>query len=92
MMRAEAAAPVQGHTFLMSSVPLLGPRLSLLEALMVAVPKMQKYEDDLRDQWQSRAHRAEWCDMLRLVRDIALADGHDVTVLSGKSIWRRAPR
>ena len=42
MMRAEAAAPVQGHTFLMSSVPLLGPRLSLLEALMVAVPKMQK--------------------------------------------------
>ena len=84
MMRAEAAAPVQGHTFLMSSVPLLGPRLSLLEALMVAVPKMQKYEDDLRDQWQSRAHRAEWCDMLRLVRDIALADGHDVTVLSGE--------
>ena len=84
MMRAEAAAPVHCHTFLMSSVPLLGPRLSLLEALMVAVPKMQKYEDDLRDQWQSRAHRAEWCDMLRLVRDIALADGHDVTVLSGE--------
>ena len=84
MMRAEAAAPVQGHTFLMSSVPLLGPRLSLLEALMVAVPKMQKYEDDLRDQWQSRAHRAEWCDMLRLVRDMALADGHDVAVLSGE--------
>ena len=81
---AEAAAPVQGHTFLMSSVPLLGPRLSLLEALMVAVPKMQKYEDDLRDQWQSRAHRAEWCDMLRLVRDMALADGHDVAVLSGE--------
>jgi hypothetical protein len=84
MMRAEAAAPVQGHTFLMSSVPLLGPRQSLLEALMVAVPKMQKYEDDLRDQWQSRAHRAEWCDMLRLVRDMALADGHDVAVLSGE--------
>jgi hypothetical protein len=84
MMRAEAAAPVHCHTFLMSSVPLLGPRLSLLEALMVAVPKMQKYEDDLRDQWQSRAHRAEWCDMLRLVRDMALADGHDVAVLSGE--------
>jgi len=56
MMRAEAMTSVQGHTFLMSSVPLLGPRLSVLEALMVAIPRMQKYEDDLRDQWQSRAH------------------------------------
>ncbi|WVM92172.1 hypothetical protein ULG90_21115 [Halopseudomonas pachastrellae] len=43
MIRAEASTPVQGHTFLMSSVPLLGPRLSVLEALMVAIPKMQKY-------------------------------------------------
>ncbi len=84
MIRAEASTPVQGHTFLMSSVPLLGPRLSVLEALMVAIPKMQKYEDDLRDQWQSRAHRDEWCDMLRVIRDMALANGHDVTVLSGE--------
>jgi hypothetical protein len=84
MIRAEASTPVQGHTFLMSSVPLLGPRLSVFEALMVAIPKMQKYEDDLRDQWQSRAHRDEWCDMLRVIRDMALANGHDVTVLSGE--------
>ncbi|MCF6916433.1 hypothetical protein L4M18_29165, partial [Klebsiella pneumoniae] len=48
------------RTMLLSSVPLLGPRLSLLETIMVAIPGMMKYEDDLRDQWQSRAHRTEW--------------------------------
>ncbi len=84
MMDAKAQRDVQGHTILMSSVPLLGPRLSLLEALMVVIPRMQKYEDDLRDQWQSRAHRDEWHRMLRLVRDIARREGHDLTTISGE--------
>lgn len=84
MMEAEARREVQGHTLLMSSVPLLGPRLSVLEALMVVIPRMQKYEDDLRDQWQSRVHRDEWRRMLRLVRDLARRDGHDITAVSGE--------
>lgn len=84
MMEAEAQRPAQGHTLLMSSVPLLGPRLSLLEAVMVVIPRMQKYEDDLRDQWQSRAHRDEWRRMLRLVRALAERDGHDITAISGE--------
>lgn len=84
MMEAEARREMRGHTLLMSSVPLLGPRLSLLEMLMVVIPRMQKYEDDLRDQWQSRAHRDEWRRMLRLVRDLAQRDGHDITAISGE--------
>jgi hypothetical protein len=84
MMEAEAARRVRGHSILMSSVPLLGPRLSLLETLLMVVPRMQKYEDDLRDQWQSRAHRDEWRRMLRLVRDLARQDGHDITAVSGE--------
>ena len=84
MMETEAERQLQGHTLLMSNVPLLGPRLSLLEALMVLIPRMQKYEDDLRDQWQSRAHRDEWRRMLRLVRDLAQRDGHDITAVSGE--------
>lgn len=84
MMAAEAERHAPGHSFLMSSVPLLGPRLSLLEALLMVIPRMQKYEDDLRDQWQSRAHREEWRRMLRVVRDMARQDGHDVTALSGE--------
>lgn len=84
MMEAEASREAEGHTLLMSSVPLLGPRLSLLETLMVAIPRMQKYEDDLRDQWQSRAHREEWRRMLELVIQIARRDGHDLTAISGE--------
>ena len=84
MMEAEAATGASGRTLLMSSVPLLGPRLSILEALMVVIPRSQKYEDDLRDQWQSRAHRAEWARMLRLVRDMARTDGQNLTVVSGE--------
>lgn len=84
MMAAEAARNVQGQTFLLSSVPLLGPRLSVLEAGMMAIPSMQKYEDDLRDQWQSRAHRDEWRRMLRLVRDMARMHHHNVTAISGE--------
>ncbi len=84
MMDAEAQREAQGHTMLMSSVPLLGPRMSILESLMVAIPRMQKYEDDLRDQWQSRTHRDEWRRILRLVRDMARRDGHDLTALSGE--------
>jgi len=40
--------------------------------------------DDLRDQWQSRAHRDEWRRMLRLVGDMARRDGHDITTISGE--------
>ena len=84
MMKAEAERQAPGRTFLVSSVPLLGPRLSLLELLMVLIPKMQKYEDDLRDQWQSRAHRASWRRMLRLVCAMAAKEGQQVTAVSGE--------
>lgn len=72
----------EGRVMLMSSVPALGPRLSLIESLMLLTRRMEKYEDDLRDQWQSRAHRAEWQEFLR-----ALLEVHGrapVTVLSGE--------
>ncbi|MQQ09017.1 alkaline phosphatase family protein [Epibacterium sp. SM1979] len=84
MMEAAATAAFSGRTLLMSSVPLLGPRLSILEALLVAVPSMQKYEDDLRDQWQSRAHRDSWRRMLKLVLRMGEAPDQDLTVLSGE--------
>jgi hypothetical protein len=80
----EAAGGFDGRTLLMSSVPLLGPRLSLLERVMRLHPKMLDYEDDLRDQWQSRAHRAEWRRMLALLRDMSGGGGGAVTALSGE--------
>lgn len=84
MMTAAARDTAPGHSLLMSSVPLLGPRLSLLERLIPLVPPLRKYEDDLRDQWQSRAHRDEWRRMLRLVADLARHEGHAITALSGE--------
>ncbi|MBK1696217.1 alkaline phosphatase D family protein [Rhodovibrio salinarum] len=73
-----------GRILLLSSVPALGPRLSWVEAAMQLLPKAQKYEDDLRDQWQSRAHRAEWRRFLKTLSDRHKTDGSRVTVLSGE--------
>ncbi|MHA7833178.1 MAG: alkaline phosphatase D family protein, partial [Algiphilus sp.] len=69
---------------LLSSVPALGPRLSWVEKLLLWIPKLQKYEDDLRDQWQSRAHRVEWQSFLRDLLESHTAPATTVTVLSGE--------
>lgn len=71
-----------GHVILLSSVPALGPRLSWLEAVLHLCPGMQKYEDDLRDQWQSRAHRSEWRRFLEWMLELHRRAA--VTVLSGE--------
>ncbi|WP_428929347.1 alkaline phosphatase D family protein [Marinibacterium sp. SX1] len=79
----EETAPRPGdHTIMVSSVPLLGPRLSMVEKLLTLIPRMQKYEDDLRDQWQSHAHREEWRRMLQQMRRFRRAG--PVTVVSGE--------
>ena len=80
---ALAAAPPGEPVFLVSTVPALGPRLSLLEGLHRLVPGAQAYEDDLRDQWQSRAHRDEWRRFLALCARRAEAAG-PVVFLSGE--------
>lgn len=74
----------QCRVLMLSSVPLLGPRLSLVEAVMQRLPGLQKYEDDLRDQWQSRAHREEWRRMLRTLLEVHERDRCQVTVVSGE--------
>lgn len=79
-----ALANARGERILLlSSVPALGPRMAWIEAAMRILPGIQAYEDDLRDQWQSHAHRAEWRRLLR-----ALVERHEagppVTLLSGE--------
>lgn len=70
--------------FIMSSVPILGPRLSWVEKFLDVFPHIQKYEDDLRDQWQSRSHRAEWQRMLVALERRATKGRNPVAVLSGE--------
>ena len=73
------------HCLVMSSVPALGPRLSWVEWIIDTFwPGVNQYEDDLRDQWQSRAHRAEWRRFLGiLVREVE-QNHQPVTLLSGE--------
>ncbi|QPO11812.1 MULTISPECIES: alkaline phosphatase D family protein [unclassified Thalassospira] len=76
--------PDGNRILLMSSVPVIGPRLSLIEMVLHLSPRAQKYEDDLRDQWQSRWHRREWCRFLELIEEIANEHDHEITLLSGE--------
>lgn len=78
------AAPDGDRRIIVSSVPALGPRLSLVEALLDLYPGQQQYEDDLRDQWQSRGHRAEWVRFLSAMEREAVQRGGPVTVVSGE--------
>lgn len=80
-MLTEAAG---GRILMLSSVPVLGPRLSWVERLLTVTPHAQKYEDDLRDQWQSRAHRAEWRELLELLLRVHGHASTAVTLLSGE--------
>src|SRR3546814_19259546 len=46
--------------------------------------RLEKNEYDLRDQWQSRSHRAEWCRLLELLIEVHTRGATPVTVLSGE--------
>jgi len=82
--RALLATNRDDRILLMSSVPLLGPRLSWIEKFLHVLPGVQKYEDDMLDQWQSRSHRAEWRRMLEALQLRAIEGRIAVTVLSGE--------
>lgn len=69
--------------FVVMTVPLVNADLSPVERPLVWVPGQQLYQDDLRDQWLSYAHREEWTRVVRRLLAIA-ASGTAVTVLSGE--------
>jgi PhoD related phosphatase len=73
-----------GRVLILSSVPAIGPRLSLLERVLHVTPWMEEYEDDLNDQWQSVRHREEWRRFLREAIALHERDGVRVTFLSGE--------
>lgn len=50
---------------------------------MQRTPWFEKYEDDLRDQWQSHAHRAEWRAFLQAALGLHWR-GSEVTFVSGE--------
>lgn len=72
------------HLLVLSSVPLVFVNLNALEQLINVWPGQARFEDDLRDQWRSYAHEAEWVRLLRLLGDLSARHRCQVTVLSGE--------
>ncbi|MEE9250488.1 MAG: alkaline phosphatase D family protein [Alphaproteobacteria bacterium] len=71
------------HLLVLSSIPVVHPDFSLVESIFGIIPGRQSLEDDLKDHWHSRTHKAE---RLRLIhRLLKFADTKDtrVTLLSG---------
>jgi hypothetical protein len=69
---------------LISTVPIVNADVGLAERLFSILPASVQYRNDLRDQWQSPAHRDEWRRMLALLLDLAERSGVRVLVLSGE--------
>ena len=72
------------HVLLLSSMPLVTCDLRALERFFNLLPGHQTWEDDLVDQWPSRAHGAEWTRLLRALTAFSAATGACVTSLSGE--------
>jgi hypothetical protein len=72
------------HVLIMSSVPLTHIEMPLLERIYTTLPGHSDLEDDLRDQWQSAAHRAEWKRTLAHLVAFSARTGARVTSLSGE--------
>jgi hypothetical protein len=72
------------HVLLLSSMPLVTSDLRLLERFFNLLPGHQSWQDDLVDQWPSRAHGAEWARLLRELIGFSSATGACITSLSGE--------
>jgi len=72
------------HVLLLSSMPLVTCDLRALERLFNFLPGHQTWQDDLVDQWPSRAHGVEWTRLLRALAAFSKATGACVTSLSGE--------
>lgn len=71
------------HLFVMSSIPVVHPDFSTLEALLCALPGQPALQDDLQDHWLSRTHRQERLRLVHRLLDWAQARHTRVTLLSG---------
>ncbi len=71
------------HLLVMSSIPVVHPDFSMLESALRFVPGRQSLEDDLRDHWRSRAHKAERLRLIHRLFDIQYQYGIRVSILSG---------
>lgn len=71
------------HLLVMSGIPVVNADLTLLEAALDLRPGRQRMEDDLKDQWLSRAHRQERLRLIHRLLRFSHEAGCRVTLVSG---------
>jgi hypothetical protein len=72
------------EVLLVSSMPLVTPRLAVLERFFDLMPGHQTWQDDLVDQWPSNAHWDEWRRLLQALTRFSARTGARITSLSGE--------
>jgi hypothetical protein len=72
------------HLLIVSTVPVANVDLSWLERILFWLPGQWWTQDDLRDQWQSYAHRDEWHRLLQLLFDFSAEHQIRLSILSGE--------
>ncbi len=71
------------HRVVISSVPLVNADLSAAERVLTPLmPLIDLYQDDLRDQWMSHAHRDQWNAIAGRLLDVS--DRARVSIVSGE--------
>lgn len=71
------------HLLVMSGIPIVNANLNLLEAALEIRPGQQKMEDDLKDQWLSRAHQQERLRLIHRLLHFSKESCCRVTIVSG---------
>ncbi|RDC62706.1 alkaline phosphatase D family protein [Adhaeribacter pallidiroseus] len=71
------------HILVLSGIPIVNADLTLLEAVLELRPGQQRMEDDLKDQWLSRAHQEERLRLIQWLFRISQEFNCQVTILSG---------
>lgn len=81
---APADSPIARHVLVVSAIPLVYVRSQAAAWIFEhLVPGVQGQEDDLRDQWQHRAHLGERARLIHNLMELRRRTGAEVTVLSG---------
>ncbi len=71
------------HLLVMSSIPVVHPDFSWADNIIGFVPKLNELEDDLRDHWNSRAHKGERTRLVHNMLRFSSEKDCRVTFLSG---------
>lgn len=69
---------------LVMTVPFVNASMSTIEKILVMIPGQQLYQDDLRDQWRSFAHKKEWTKVAKLLLDFVKNHKVELILVSGE--------